>query len=826
MFKTLLLFGMAMVISISSLAQKNPHIDKAYLFTLSGDPAKASNEYYNAEKYYRKGEGTYDEALKYYLRLYEYGSNDKALNYKIGVCYLGSSNKKAALKYLQESSPEIAIDYYLLLGKAYQYNFKYSEAREAYEKFFELQNNWSRKKKLNHLMQLKRECLFGQTALKDSTPVFIYNMGPIMNTYYDDYNAYMLPDDSVFLYTTRRPKKEPRKRTSRFKFNEKILYSDGGYYDLPEETYLLKNLKRSKHNALAGYNYKEDKLYYYRGKKNNGDIYSAEFKKGKAKKQRNIHGKVNHIAYKETSFSVSDNGVGYFVSDRRGGEGGKDIWQCKKVGNNRYGRLKNMGNVINTPFDEECVYITPDGNTLYFSSNGHEGMGGFDVFKSEKLENGTWTNPVNLGYPINSPADELFYHPTQNPDIALYAAVRADGYGGLDIYKIVKDNRIPFTLFGFATDNTTGEKLNAAISVFNSGDSLIATTNVDSLSYNYLIPFDDKGDFYAVVNVDGYQSLKQVIECPTVRNDSLEMDFALQKLKFPFTVSGNVRDLETFHPLAAVVSCYDADMDSLLARQVTNPENGKFSMTLADRYNVRLEIAADDYYSVTDKFNATDITGDSYKKMYNLESSKVYYNLNGKVSCEDGDVSTGVSIFFYHPGETSPFFAAKTDSTASYSAQLEEKGPFDIEIRAEGYFFYNDTVQFAEADSLHKTVNFELKKMKQGAKIVVENILFNSGKSTLKSSSYVELDKLADLLMENKDVRLEVSGHTDNVGSSAINKKISKARALAVRNYLVTKGVEEERLEYEGYGFDQPIADNGTPEGRAQNRRVEVKVIE
>ncbi len=829
MCKTLLLFGMAMLMGISTFAQKNPHINKAYVLSLSGDPSKASKEFSNAEKYYKLGEGTYDEALKYYLRLYAYCSTDKALNYKIGVCYLGASNKKAALKYLQESSPDIASDYYFLLGKAFQYNFKYSEAREAYEKYFGLQNNWNRKKKLNRLMQLKRECLFGHSALKDSTPVFIYNMGPILNTYYDDYNAYLLPEesnDSVFIYTTRRPKKEPRKRTSRYKYNEKILYSEGGYYQLPEEAYLLKKLKHNKHNAIAGYNYKDDLLYFYQGKNRNGDIYSAKIKNGKAKKQRYIQGRVNHIAYKETSFSVSNSGDCYFVSNRRGGEGGKDIWHCRKVGENRYTHLENMGELINTPFDEECVYVTPDGNTLYFSSDGLDGMGGFDVFKSEKTANGDWTKPVNMGYPINSPADELFYHPTQNPDIALYAAVRADGYGGLDIYKIVTDNRIPFSIKGFASDSKSGEMLNAEVNVFNQGDTLIASSATDSFTHFYSLSFDDGGDYYLTVNADGYQSIKKPIDCPSVRHDSLEMDFALEKLKFPFTISGIVSDSTTFRPLAAIVSCFDADADTLLGRQVTNSMDGKFSLTLADKYNVRLEIVADDYFSITDKFNCKNIDGNRRQNMYNLVSSKVYYNLDGKVSCEDGSIGTGVSLFFYRPGDTAPFYAVKTDSTDSYNAKLEEKGPFNIEIRAEGYFFYNDTIQFLEADSLHKTVNFELKKMKQGAKIVVENILFNSGKSTLKSSSFAELDKLADLLMENKDVRLEVSGHTDNVGSSAINKKISKARALAVRNYLVTKGVEEERLEYEGYGFDQPIADNSTAAGRAQNRRVEVKVIE
>ncbi len=815
------------VISMSSFAQKNPKIDKANVVSLAADENKAAKEYSNAEKYYRMGEGTYDEALKYYLRLYEYCNNDKALNYKIGACYLGASNKKAALTYLLQSEPSVAKDYYYLLGRAYQYNYKYTEARESFEKYFELQNHWNRKAKLARLVQQKKECNFGQTALKDSVPVFITNMGPVLNTYYDDYGAFFLEKDSTFYYTSRRPHREPSRRVSRYKFNEKILYSEGSWENDPEEANLLRKLKRSKNVALAGYNEKDERLYFYKGKKNSGDIYSAKIKNGKAKKQKNLKGRMNHIAYKETELTVAENGDGYFVSTRRGGEGGKDIWYCKRKSKKRFSRIKNLGDLINTPFDEECVYITPDGNTLYFSSNGHDGMGGFDVFKSVKTEGGRWSKPVNLGYPINSPADELFYRKTNDPDVALYAAVRADGYGGLDIYKIVNDNRIPFYLSGVVTDNKTNEYLSGIVNVFNAeDDKLIVSSTTDSLTNLYSMSFEDAGSYYLVVNADGYQSVRDSIICPSSRNDSIAMSFALEKLKFPFTISGNVRDSATFYPISAVIKCYDADADTLLVQQVSNPTDGKFSMTLADKYNVRLEIFAEDYFTLNDQFNAKNLETDSHKQMYDMVSSKVYYNLDGSVKSADGEGIPNASLFYYRLGETSPFFASKSDSAGLYNSKLEEGGPFNIEIKAEGYFFFNDTVQFVESDSLHKSVDFELQKMKRGAKIVVENILFNSGKSTLVPSSYVELDKLADLLIENRDIRIEVSGHTDNVGSSAINKKLSKARALAVRNYLVTKGVEEERLEYEGYGFDQPIADNSTADGRAQNRRVEVKVLE
>ncbi len=819
--------GLILIVSVSSIAQKNPAIDKSRLLELANDKDKAQKEFSNAEKYYKKGEGTYDEALKYYLRLYEYCNDDVALNYKIGACYLGSSNKKAALSYLLQSDASIAKDYYFLLGKANQYNYKYTEAREAFEKYYALQNNWNRSEKLEQLNQLKRECIFGQSALQDSVPVFIYNLGPVMNTYYDDYGAVFVPKDSTFYYTSRRPRKEPSHRVSRFKYNEKILYSEGSFQENPVESDLLKKLNKSRHTAVAGYDTKKDRLYYYQGKERTGNIYSTEVKRGKAKKQKDLNGKINHIAYKETSLTVADDGATYFISNRRGGEGGKDIWSCKQKGKNRFSKVRNLGELINTPFDEECVYVSTDGNTLYFSSNGHEGMGGFDVFKSEKLDNGTWSAPINLGYPINTPADELFYKETENPDVALYSAVRADGYGGLDIYKIVKDKRIPFTISGSLSDVKTQESLSGSVNVFRSEDNeLVASSVTDSLTNKYLLSFEDGGSYYVLVDADGYLSLKDTIICPTERHAELVMDFALEKLKSPFTINGFVRDSLTFEPLAAMINFYDAEADTLLSRQVTQKDNGKYSVTLADKYKVKIEVIAEDYFTTTDSIDAKIIDADFVKKTYDLVSSKVYYNLSGAVKNADDNQPLMASLYFYRPNESVPFYAEKSDSVGNYKVKFDEEGPFHIEARAEGYFFLNDTVRFEEADSLHKSVDFILKPMKRGAKIVVENILFNSGKATLKPSSFTELDKLATLLTENSDIKIEVSGHTDNVGSAAINKKISKARALTVRNYLVTKGVEEERLTYEGYGFDQPIANNSTAEGRAQNRRVEIKVIE
>jgi outer membrane protein OmpA-like peptidoglycan-associated protein len=117
-------------------------------------------------------------------------------------------------------------------------------------------------------------------------------------------------------------------------------------------------------------------------------------------------------------------------------------------------------------------------------------------------------------------------------------------------------------------------------------------------------------------------------------------------------------------------------------------------------------------------------------------------------------------------------------------------------------------------------------KVKIGKKVVLKNILFETGKSVLTSGSYTELDHLLNIMTENTQMKIEISGHTDKTGSEPLNFKLSEARAKAVVDYLVKKGIDHSRMEFRGYGSLQPIADNATSAGRAKNRRVEFKILE
>jgi outer membrane protein OmpA-like peptidoglycan-associated protein len=170
---------------------------------------------------------------------------------------------------------------------------------------------------------------------------------------------------------------------------------------------------------------------------------------------------------------------------------------------------------------------------------------------------------------------------------------------------------------------------------------------------------------------------------------------------------------------------------------------------------------------------------------------------------------------------------ASSDIDGSYRVKLPSKKSYLIDLRATG--FLSDMRRIDVPENWSKEVynlNIELIKVKVGKKVVLNNILFQSGKSILTSGSYLEVDRLLNIMKENAQIKIEISGHTDNIGSAPLNSKLSEARAKTVVDYLIQKGIDPTRMVFKGYGSLQPIAENSTPAGRAKNRRVEFKILE
>jgi len=190
----------------------------------------------------------------------------------------------------------------------------------------------------------------------------------------------------------------------------------------------------------------ETMLLYYDNMKGVGDIYLAEAdKKGNFKKADILDQSINSVNGFEISAAITNDGMTiYFTSDRKGGLGGTDIWMSRRLPTGHWGEATNMGPEVNTEMDEDFPSVSPDGKTLYFSSKGHTSMGGYDIFKMEWDDlNQKWTNPKNLGYPINTPEDNMNFRISETGRFGYISAIRDEGYGDLDIYRVTFNNVEP-----------------------------------------------------------------------------------------------------------------------------------------------------------------------------------------------------------------------------------------------------------------------------------------------------------------------------------------------------------------------------------------------
>jgi len=816
--------ALLLVAALPLYAQENPKINDTE-FSQFGENKSINQTIRQGDKYYKKG--LYDAALTQYMRLYCVNDSHSPLNYKIAVSHLYGINPKNALEFFNRTDPEVASDYYCMSGIALVYRQRYEEAKEAFHRYAETlppkqKQAIALNDKINRFIAI---CDFSAMAVQDSLPVFIINAGPQVNSYYDDYSAVELLSPSPALYfTSRRPKDSNAADIESYSvFSENILYSREFVNGKASEAREAR-LSSGKHLSVAGVDNNVGALLYYKGKKRSGDVYRVQFneKNGKTVNNKRLPGKISKKTSTEGSVSFADNGDVYFISNRFGGVGGKDIWYAPKKGEKRFYRPVNLRE-LNTPLNEECVFVAPDGNTLYFSTNGLPGLGGYDIYKSVRTSDGMWDTPVNMGYPINGPDDDLYFRLTSDTTLALFSSKRSGGFGGLDVYYAKKDLRIPFELSGNVTDEKTGKTLYANVNLFDRITNMpLGTATNDTLLQRYLLNMEDTGNYYLQVEAPGYRSHTDSFTNPVVRHAKLHLDFMLEKLLHPYTLNGYITDVRTGKPVQAEILIRK---DDVLYRTVSDEKSGFYTVTVEDKENFDLSVRATDYFDHNESLPLKNIAEESGSKNISIQKSVVTYNVTGVITGERDAAPLKANIIASRSGDGQFAQKTATQENGKYELMLADIGPFLLEVNAEGYFFVNSVLQFTD-DSTLVIRNFVLTKMESGAKMVIENILFNTGKATLLPESFNSLNKLVNLLRENPKVKIEVSGHTDNTGSAATNKTLSRNRALSVRNYLISQGITGERVVYEGYGFDRPIAPNNTVAGRAANRRVEIEILD
>ncbi len=375
------------------------------------------------------------------------------VNYKAGRAYLQSFNRKsAALPFFEKAvkgkidknydpfSPAekgVPVEVYYYYAKALHLNYKLQQAADYYEKFLV---NAPEKHFLYPEAKLGLEQLnHAKILMKVPVEFKIKNLGPIVNSEYPDFSPVISVDENALFFTSARLRADSSnlglkdRQTGLYFEDIYASYKDrDGNWQAPE----LLNINTRDHTATMNVSVDGQTLYLYKDDNGDGNIYFSKLVGETWSDPQPMPAVINSTAW-ETHLAITpDEQTIYFVSNRKGGLGGRDIYRVKLLPNGKWSDAQNLGPNINTPYDEDAVFISPDSETLYFSSKGHESMGGFDIMYSKRDESGEWKEPTNIGYPINTVDDDVFFVTSADGQRAYYSSVRDSGYGEKDIYMI------------------------------------------------------------------------------------------------------------------------------------------------------------------------------------------------------------------------------------------------------------------------------------------------------------------------------------------------------------------------------------------------------
>ncbi|MBI3511944.1 MAG: PD40 domain-containing protein [Bacteroidetes bacterium] len=381
--------------------------------------------------------GNYLMALPIYLACLKREPNNYEYNFRIGVCYIETNgHKKEAIKYLEaaEKNPKADNDTWLYLGQAYQYDLKFDDAIKQFETY-KLKADKEGKTNADHYIA---QCKNGKILVANPLDVNFQNLGKEVNSEYPDYYPFVTSDESMLIFTSRR----------KGNVGASQVEMDGYYASDIWYTKSVNGVFTKAKGAGPGVNGNYDEqctglsadgklmTVYVDDISTAGDIYQSTYKNSFAKIEK-LPEVVNSGFETAASYSPDGNMI-FFASKRDDGQGGTDIYVCKKLpGNFGWGQALNI-TAINTPYNEDFPFMAPDGKTLYFSSEGHNSMGGYDLFYTIwNEEDNTWSTPRNVGYPISGPGNDYTISYTENNRVAYITSDREGGQGDMDIWRVV-----------------------------------------------------------------------------------------------------------------------------------------------------------------------------------------------------------------------------------------------------------------------------------------------------------------------------------------------------------------------------------------------------
>ena len=514
----------------------------------------AKNEIELGDEIMEKESVFYKNAIPHYLVAYKLNPNNALLNFKLGKCYLHSSFRSKCTTYFEKAyqlNPEVDPEILYYLGIGYHLDMQFDKAIQSFNAMIALFKGKDKTGIVDEMKKYIRQCEYAKEMVKNPVRVKIDNVGGDINSQYPDYSPVITADESEMIFTSRRPEttgggidpfmNEPF---------EDMYIADRINNKWGKARNMGAIVNTEGHDSNCGLSADGQKFLIYKDV-NHGDVFESILTGAAWSTPEKLNKNINTDAHESSSSYTPDGNTIYFVSDKEGGLGGRDIYTSTKSLKGKWGEAVNLGSIINTPEDEEGIFVHPDGKTIYFSSKGHQTMGGYDVFKSfynDSLK--SWSKPENIGYPINTTDEDVFFSVAASGKHAYYSSVRADGYGEKDIYRV--------TFFGPVKSV-----------ILNTEDNLIASHN---------------------------EPVKEKVK--PARIDIKEAQLTLLK--------GFILDDKTNKPLEATIEIIDNERNEVIASFTSNSVTGRYLVSMPAGKNYGISVKKENYLFHSENFDLAE----------------------------------------------------------------------------------------------------------------------------------------------------------------------------------------------------------------------------
>ncbi len=494
---------------------------------------------------------SFTNALAYYKKANDFNPDNAALNYKIAKCLLQTNDKLEAKNHLEKSirlDPEVNPEVYYLLGQVYQLEYKFDEAEKQYKIYQGKLNKRDYEEAKDKLNKRLTECKSAQSLYNDPKRIWIENLDAI-NTPYPEYCAAISADEYMMIFNSKRPQSTGGKLAEDGKFFADIFvsYQENREWSKPMGIGLPLN-SEGQDECLA-LSPDGQKMYVFK-KNGNGDIYKSVLEGDHWSNPEKLPENKVNTESNEVHASFNYNGsLIFFVSDQSfNNVGGMDVFFTGKDYKGEWGKFQTVGRqVINSEYNEASVFMHPDGETMYFSSQGHNSMGGYDIFMTTRIPGG-WSKPVNMGYPVNTPFDETHFVMSANGKRGYVTTNREkDSKGDFDIFKV--------TFLGPIKP--------------------MSIDNEDHLLASFAEPIPD-ATLAGAVNIES---------------------------KSLTVLKGVVLDDFNSQPVMANIEIVDNEKNEVIGSFISNSKTGKFLVSLPAGKNYGIAVEAEDYLFHSENFN-------------------------------------------------------------------------------------------------------------------------------------------------------------------------------------------------------------------------------